>query len=239
MFVLGLCLLGFSSFKRANAIPSLSINGPSLDTGETLKEFEIINKKLASVGNIDLNTDVFSRDSFKNGFVDPTPTELPKATNLKRNNPFALIGNESSSSAFDKIPAPVATSSNFSSDGEGESDLIPSEENEENLPAEETAPSVIADGATDITTTSAKLNGSFDTTKLQVSTKWFEWGDAPNAITNKTTEITHTISKGAHKQTLTGLTPDTLYYFVMVVKTKTGEILKSQAKSFTTSVGQN
>lgn len=229
VFLLVLVLVGFSNFNNVKAKTSLSINGgKNILSQDSLKEFEVINKKLASVSGISLNTNVFSRDSFKFGLVDPTPEDLPVATNLGRNNPFANIGDENYVSAFDSIkPSNTADQANLDSE-------LP---NEDPAPEQDisTSADVVATLPTTIAQDSATLNGTFDISKLSVSKKWFEWGDGIDTMNNKTPDVTHTITRGAHKHKITDLSPGNTYFYILVVRTNSGEIIKSEPVSFTTT----
>lgn len=229
VFLAILVLVGFSQFGNAKAKTSLSINGGNQSmTSDTLKEFEIINKKLASVSGISLNTNVFSRDSFKFGLTDPTPEDLPLATNLGRNNPFANVGDEKYISAFDNIkPSAVPDSQ-----APGSLDVVPEVES----PTEEisTSPLVVATTPSPLTQDSATLNGTFDVSKISVAKKWFEWGDGEETMNNKTPDVTHTITRGAHKHKIVDLSPGNTYFYRLVVLTNSGETVRSEPVSFTT-----
>lgn len=77
--------------------------------------------------------------------------------------------------------------------------------------------------ATSVGSTSAKLNSLITNVGTTASNTWFEWGKT-NALGNKTETIsTGNVARVKHVGRITGLTPNTTYYFRPVVESVYGK----------------
>lgn len=225
--IAGLFIFANQKLNDAHAQSELSTTSDSTTSNESLKTFNEVIQNLLSLNIVSFNDNVFKRDSFENGYIDFTKEDLPKATNLGRPNPFTPVGN-------DNFPLPV-----YSFVNNLPKDLPPASGLE--TPSTTSSPSedILTLDATTITEKSAVISGSF-TTNLAVDKKWFEYGTNVDVLDKKTPEVTHTIAKGFHRATLSGLSANTNYYYRVVVLTKTGETIKGLPLTFTTlDISQN
>jgi len=99
-----------------------------------------------------------------------------------------------------------------------------------------TPSNVITGEATDVTSSSATLNG---TVYLLISTKWFEYGTISGAYDNIVYDVRGTITNNASKEevsaSISGLLAATTYYYRLVVYEKPpGGYTYGNEKSFTT-----
>lgn len=101
-------------------------------------------------------------------------------------------------------------------------------------------PLVITGAATNITTTSATLNGSVNPAG-STTTWWFRYGTNPNNLTSVTP--TQTIPAGyatvnVHAN-ITGLTPNTTYYYELFANPDSCGVTDGLERSFTTLCGSS
>ena len=100
--------------------------------------------------------------------------------------------------------------------------------------AEEGIPSVSTQSASDISTTSATLNGSVDAINdSEIVERGFEWGTEPGNYPNSWTEA-GSFGAGSFSHQITGLSPGTTYYFRAKAKNNLGKWGYGDEVSFTT-----
>ena len=93
----------------------------------------------------------------------------------------------------------------------------------------------ITEPAGSITSRSVELNSLIYNEANEFSNTWFEWGTSPTNLNNKTTVMkADSFSSVRHKDTLTGLTPSTTYYFRAVAENFTRQS-NGSVLSFTTT----
>ncbi len=98
--------------------------------------------------------------------------------------------------------------------------------------ASPTLPAIMTTAATSVGLTSATLNGSFDAKGTSTDT-WFEYGTT-TALSQSTTPVTQASTRGAFSETISGLTPNTKYYFRAGGQNINGTVYGSPILSFTT-----
>lgn len=94
-------------------------------------------------------------------------------------------------------------------------------------------PSVTTRSATDITETSAVLQGYVNPNGTSDTTRWFEWGTS-QSLGNTTSRLTQGSSAGNFSASISGLAPNTTYYFRAVAQNVAGTVYGS-TMSFTTT----
>ena len=85
-------------------------------------------------------------------------------------------------------------------------------------------PSVTTGSSTAIMGTSATLNGYVDPNTTTDTTRWFEWGISPLNLGSQTIPAAMGSVASFFSEPVTGLTPDTDYYFRAVAKNSAGTI---------------
>jgi len=94
-------------------------------------------------------------------------------------------------------------------------------------------PTVYTNPATNVTTSSARLNANAIMNNVR-SNGWFEYGTTP-ALGRITSQLDlGASSSNTYFNTITGLTPRTLYYFRAVTRNALGQMAQGQILSFTT-----
>ncbi len=94
-------------------------------------------------------------------------------------------------------------------------------------------PTVMTVPAT-VSGTSVTLNGVFNGSGFTAST-WFEYANNPSMIGSATTStVTQSSASGVFSDTVSGLAPNTTYYFRAVVKNIGGTVVGTSVLSFTT-----
>lgn len=98
-------------------------------------------------------------------------------------------------------------------------------------------PSAITLPATNISQTQATLNGTFNSNGLSVDT-WFEYGISSSLSGSSSTNIiSQSSTNGNMSETLSGLSPNTTYYFRAVSRSAGGTKRSNAILSFVTSNG--
>lgn len=83
------------------------------------------------------------------------------------------------------------------------------------------APSVTTYSASNIADTYATLNGYLNPNGGD-TTRWFEWGTSTGNLYNQTIKINQGLTSGNFSQSLTGLAPNSVYYFRAVAQNASG-----------------
>ncbi len=96
-------------------------------------------------------------------------------------------------------------------------------------------PSVITSSSSNITTSSATLNGVYNAGGLSSADVKFDYGTSSSSLTQTTGFVTKNASSGTFSENISGLSANTTYYFRATVKTSTGTVNASQILSFTTN----
>ena len=78
-------------------------------------------------------------------------------------------------------------------------------------------PFVSTNSATNITQSSATLNGYVNPYNISNTTRWFEWGTT-QSLGNKTNSISHGSTAMNVSDTISGLANNTTYYFRVVAQ---------------------
>lgn len=92
----------------------------------------------------------------------------------------------------------------------------------------------ITDGAYDITSTSARLVGTFSNpTSARIIRRGFQWGSTPDMCNYTEFDCNITWSDGL-THTMSNLLPNTTYYFKLIVVGENGTYIYGNVKSFTT-----
>lgn len=99
-------------------------------------------------------------------------------------------------------------------------------------------PQITTLSATAPTATTVTLNGFFSANGANTST-WFKYGTTANNLTGNSAPIDRGNGSGQFSATLTGLTPNTTYYFKAAGSNFYGMTLGSSTLSFTTTVAQS
>lgn len=94
-------------------------------------------------------------------------------------------------------------------------------------------PYVTTNGATNIMTNSATLNGHINSNGVS-SNAWFEWGTTSSSFGNSTSQISYGTQSTNFSSTLSGLSPNTTYYYRAVAQNPQGSIVYGNQVSFTT-----
>jgi hypothetical protein len=94
-------------------------------------------------------------------------------------------------------------------------------------------PYVTTNGATNIMTNSATLNGYINSNGVS-SNVWFEWGTTSSHFGNSTSQISYGTQSTNFSSTLSGLSPNTTYYYRAVAQNPQGSIVYGNQVSFTT-----
>lgn len=84
-------------------------------------------------------------------------------------------------------------------------------------------PYITTYSATGIGDTFAYLNGSVDPNGVN-TTRWFEWGTNSNYLSSQTIKLGQGLTTSSFNQLLTGLTPNTTYYFRAVAQGPNGQV---------------
>jgi hypothetical protein len=100
-------------------------------------------------------------------------------------------------------------------------------------------PSVTTYSATNITGTSATLNGYVSTTGGYNTTTWFQWGTNTSYLSSSTSRTYQTYSGSFSDSSLYNLSPNTLYYYQAVAQTNNGQIVYGNILNFETSYNGN
>lgn len=98
-------------------------------------------------------------------------------------------------------------------------------------------PYITTYSATGVGDTFAVLNGYVDPNGI-FTTRWFEWGTSNGYLGSQTIKIGQGLTAGAFNQTLTGLQPNTTYYFRAVAQGSSGQVY-GNILSFTSTGGGN
>ncbi|MEK7152101.1 MAG: hypothetical protein AAB773_01595 [Patescibacteria group bacterium] len=96
-------------------------------------------------------------------------------------------------------------------------------------------PFVSTNSATNITQSSATLNGYVNPYNISNTTRWFEWGTT-QSLGNKTNSISHGSTAMNVSDTISGLANNTTYYFRVVAQNSYGTTY-GNILSFTTGTG--
>ena len=94
-------------------------------------------------------------------------------------------------------------------------------------------PSVTTKDATGITAGSATLNGYI--TPKNATARWFQWGTSASTLTNNTTSV-NIVNAGDVSDVITGLQPNTTYFFRLAASNSNGTV-NGQTLSFKTPEG--
>lgn len=84
-------------------------------------------------------------------------------------------------------------------------------------------PYITTYGATGVGDTFAYLNGQVDPNGVN-TTRWFEWGTNNNYLGSQTIKIGQGLSYGSFNQLITGLSPNTTYYYRAVAQGPQGQV---------------
>ena len=95
-------------------------------------------------------------------------------------------------------------------------------------------PSVTTYQASGVTSSFAVLEGYVDPKNTSNTTRWFEWGTTSWDLNNSTAKINQGVSAGTFNDTITGLSPNTTYYYRAVAQNDAGRV-EGGVQSFTTS----
>ncbi|PIR44637.1 MAG: hypothetical protein COV10_03995 [Candidatus Vogelbacteria bacterium CG10_big_fil_rev_8_21_14_0_10_51_16] len=88
--------------------------------------------------------------------------------------------------------------------------------------------------ATNITQSSATLNGTLSASTISGVSRWFEWG-ASTSLGNST-QTQSAFSSGSFSEHISGLSPNTIYYFRAVARGTNGNIVYGSILSFRTII---
>ncbi len=184
---------------NSNVLAGETVPGSAEDVGQGFLD------TLLSLRTIKLDRSLLDRDSFKE-LRDFTKELIPQ-NNQGRPNPFAPIGTdiEVSPSAS---PTPETTSS-----AQSQSASVVN-----SVPTTGTT-TVVAETveASAIARTSALLNAKLFAPSA-TTVRYFEWGTNPDALSNSTPQTKQT-TPGVFSREISGLTPNTIYYFKAVAVT--------------------
>jgi len=100
------------------------------------------------------------------------------------------------------------------------------------------APSVTTNSATNVTQSSATLNGYVNPNNTSDTVRWFEWGTSSNNLTNSSQSVYMSSSASNVNAYASGLSANTTYYFRVVAQNSAGRT-DGSVLSFTTQTGQN
>lgn len=101
------------------------------------------------------------------------------------------------------------------------------------------APTVTTQSATSITTTSAQLNGTVNANADATTSIVFNWGTSSGSLTNSLSVTPTSVSGNSNTAVignLTGLSPNTTYYYKITATNSINSTQSTPATSFTTSV---
>jgi hypothetical protein len=98
-------------------------------------------------------------------------------------------------------------------------------------------PSVTTNSASGVSQSSATLKGYIDTNGTSGSEYWFEWGTTSSNLSRNTNRVSANSSRDASSY-ISGLSPDTTYYFRLVGSNNAGTSYGS-TKSFRTDKGED
>ncbi len=219
LVVVGLVLvIGFFIYrtfapKEPPAAAPQAKNGLTVvDPTSTAVKKENIDKLLnvlLSINTIRLSDALFTRNDFtslKDFSISEEEQKLDDATG--RNNPFLPIGDEPLGQVGGTTQGTTTTT------------------------ATTVTPTIKTNPVTTMTLASALLVG--ENTYSDSLEQYFEWGNVPNPPFGNKTPVVAKVGKTTYTYSLTGLTPDTTYYYQAVVKTKNGAIVPGTVQSFKT-----
>ena len=96
-------------------------------------------------------------------------------------------------------------------------------------------PSVTTNSATNVTQSSAQLNGYVDPNNTSNTTRWFEWGTT-QSLGNGTPHYNQSYA-GSFSESISGLTQNTTYYFRAVAQNSSGTVYGSILSFYTSGGG--
>lgn len=99
-------------------------------------------------------------------------------------------------------------------------------------------PTVTTNNATNLSQTSAALNGYVNPNGTTDTTRWFEWGTSSSNLNNQTTHYTHGTTADGFSTSIWNLAPNTTYYFRAVAQNSQGNA-QGQTLSFVTGGNNN
>jgi hypothetical protein len=93
-------------------------------------------------------------------------------------------------------------------------------------------PSVTTQNATNIGQNSATLNGYVDSNN-SYTTRWFQYGTSYNSLSNSTSSVSQGYGSYSVSESITGLLPNTVYYFRIAAQNQSG-LSQGAVQSFST-----
>ncbi|MEK7581888.1 MAG: hypothetical protein AAB488_00975 [Patescibacteria group bacterium] len=97
-------------------------------------------------------------------------------------------------------------------------------------------PYITTYSSTGVGDTFAILNGYVDPNG-NITTRWFEWGTSNGYLGSQTIKLNQGLSAGAFNQSITGLQPNTVYYFRAVGQSSSGQVYGNVLTFTTTGYG--
>lgn len=211
LIILGIVIFAWNSFSSKD-VPSdqlLTVENGSTDVlaGETIPGSpndvgQSFLDTLLSLRTIKLDRSLLDRDSFKS--LRDFTKELVQQNNQGRPNPFAPIGVDV------EVQPSASPTPETSSLGASAGTAL-------SLPTQTTSVTLETVEATAISKTSAILNGKLFSPST-TTVRYFEWGINPDALSSSTPQVKQT-TPGVFNREISGLTPNTTYYFKAVAVT--------------------
>lgn len=96
-------------------------------------------------------------------------------------------------------------------------------------------PSIFTNQASLVTQTSATLNGYLDPRDSSGAARWFEWGTDSGNLNNSNYNVAHGAYPAPFDESISNLTPSTVYYFRAVARNSYG-VLKGSIELFRTNL---